>query len=79
MSPLSLEPVVVRLACAGQPAVAEIGQRRIVQLNNIDARLSERSGFRGEQLREMFHVVIDGRIGLGAEVLVPLANRNQER
>src|SRR6185369_3935013 len=77
--PLAPQPFVVDLAgAAGEAAITEVRERRIVELNDIDAGFRNRLRLNGENLRQVAQKRVKCRVGGRAVVWMPVANRNQK-
>ena len=77
--PLAAEALIVDVAgTGGQSPIAEIGQGRIVDLDDIDAGVRQRPRLCRQDLRQVVHEALERRIRGGAVVGVPVADGDQE-
>ncbi len=77
--PLPPQALVVRAFPGHQAAVAEVRQRRVVHLHDVDSRLHGRPRLRGQDLRQVIEQMPVGGIRVAAVIFVPVANRDQKR
>jgi len=77
--PIAAQTLVVRPLARHELAVAEIRQRRVVELHDIDAYLDHRARFAGQDLGQMIHEALDCGVSFAAVIFVPVAHGNQER
>ena len=76
--PLASQALIMDLLTRGQSAIAKVSQRRIINLDDVDARFHERPCLTGQDLGQVVHEVLHRGIGIAAVILVPVADSNQE-
>ena len=68
------QTIIVRFSFGHQPTVTEIGEGRVIELDDVNPCFLQCPGLSRQNFGEMIHEMLQRRVDLGREAFVPVAN-----